>query len=392
MAVNLTNAESVLKQVYLDVISEQLNTGINPLFAKIKQTTNDVYGKDVRKVVTFGLNGGIGSGEEDGALPKSGGNNYKQMVATLKNLYGTIEISDKALRATENNSASFVNLLNAEMEGLIKASNFNLGRMLFGDGTGVLCKVVASETEYIEVDSVDNLVEGMMIDVRYDDGAAAAYCNGRRILSIDKDSKRVVLNDMSTTLGVVVKDMVFTTQNGFGNEITGIKAIFNDDIPTLYGLGKAENSWLRPYVKRDAGEITELALQTALDTIEEKSGSGVNFIVCSWGVRRALQALFASNRTNVDVVNLEGGFKTISYNGIPVYADRFCPKNTMYLLNTDDFAIHQLCDWQWLEGNDGSILKQVPGKPVYTATLVKYAELLCSRPCGQGMITGITEI
>ena len=29
------------------------------------------------------------------------------------------------------------------------------------------------------------------------------------------------------------------------------------------------------------------------------------------------------------------------------------------------------------------------GKPVYTATLVKYAELICEKPCGQGVLTGI---
>ena len=78
-------------------------------------------------------------------------------------------------------------------------------------------------------------------------------------------------------------------------------------------------------------------------------------------------------------------------NGIPIVADRYCPTGTLYLLNTNDFNLHQLCDWQWLSDDDGRVLKQIPGKPVYTATLVKYAELLCSRPCGQGMIKGIVE-
>ena len=63
----------------------------------------------------------------------------------------------------------------------------------------------------------------------------------------------------------------------------------------------------------------------------------------------------------------------------------------MYVLNTDEFALHQLCDWRWLEGDDGKVLKQTAGKPVYTATLVKYADLLCEKPIGQGVITGITE-
>ena len=156
-------------------------------------------------------------------------------------------------------------------------------------------------------------------------------------------------------------------------------------------MDKAQNSWLTPYVQKSVGEISELTIQTALDTIEERSGKGVNFIVCSWGVRRALQQLFSANRRSIDTMELSGGFKAMNYNGIPIVADRFCPEGTMYLLNTDDFTFHQLCDWQWLSDDDGRVLKQVAGKPVYTATLVKYADLICARPNGQGMLTGITE-
>ena len=128
-----------------------------------------------------------------------------------------------------------------------------------------------------------------------------------------------------------------------------------------------------------------------MDTIEEISGEKVDFIVCSWGVRRALCEYYKQNQVSLPTMDIEGGVKAISFNGIPVVADRFCPKGTMYLLNTNHFKVHQLCDWQWLEGEDGKILKQVPGKPVYTATLVKYAELMCENPSAQGMLSDITE-
>ena len=90
-------------------------------------------------------------------------------------------------------------------------------------------------------------------------------------------------------------------------------------------------------------------------------------------------------------MEIPGGYTAINFNGVPIVTDRFCPKGVMYLLHTDSFKLHQLCDWQWLEGEDGKILKQVPGKPVYTATLVKYAELMCDNPAAQAAITGITE-
>ena len=123
--VTLSSAEEALKTVYLGVVSNMLNVKANPLLTKISQTTSDVWGNEIRKVAPFGINGGVGAGTEDGALPLAAGNNYVKFVSELKNLYGTINISDKAIRASEHNAGAFVNLLNAEMEGLIKASSFN---------------------------------------------------------------------------------------------------------------------------------------------------------------------------------------------------------------------------------------------------------------------------
>ncbi len=174
------------------------------------------------------------------------------------------------------------------------------------------------------------------------------------------------------------------------NEITGLGAIFGKD-GYLYGLRKAHYKWMTPYIKENAGEIDDLVIQAAIDKLEEEAGSTVDFIVCSSGVKRAYQSYLTSFKHNIDVLNLEGGYKAISYNGIPVVSDRFVEEGTMYLLNTKDFTLHQLCDWSWLEGDDGKVIRQVPGKPVFTATLVKYCDLICDRPFGQAKITGITE-
>ena len=120
--VTITNAEKALKDFYLDVIAHQINTQSNPLYAMIKRNESCVYGKEVRKAAIYGVNGGVSAGTEAGNLPGATGNRYAQFVSTLKNLYGTVEISDKAIRAGENASGAFVNLLNEEMDGLLPAS------------------------------------------------------------------------------------------------------------------------------------------------------------------------------------------------------------------------------------------------------------------------------
>lgn len=77
-------ADSVLKSYYLGVVSDQLDKTVNPLLAEIKKTASDVWGRDVRKAVRFGVSGGVGAGTEDGDLPKALSSGYAQFVAPLK--------------------------------------------------------------------------------------------------------------------------------------------------------------------------------------------------------------------------------------------------------------------------------------------------------------------
>lgn len=384
--VTLTSAQDALKTVYLGVVSDQLNISANPLLSKINQTTRDVWGKEVRKLAPYGINGGIGAGTEEGSLPNPASNNYVQFVTTLKNLYGTIEISDKAIRASQHNAGAFVNLLNDEMEGLIKASSFNLGRMLYGDGSGKLATVAQASTQdtLAEVDSVRNLIEGMVVDF-YNDQAVIEGLKGVRIVAIDRQNSQIKLNTTVT----IPQGAVMYVQGSKDQEITGLGAIFKTS-GTLYGVDKSQYTWMNPYVKAETS-IGDETLQVAVDTLEETTGSMVDFIVCSSKVKRLYQKYLQSYRRNIDIMELNGGFRAISFNGIPLISDRFVEDDTMYLLNTKEFNLHQLCDWKWLEGEDGKIIKQNAGFPTYSATLVKYADLVCNKPNGQAKISGITS-
>ena len=388
--ITLSTADKALKTVYLGVVGNQLNYGANPLLAKIKQTTNNVYGNEIVKGTSYGMSGGVSAGTEDGALPKAHGKLYSKFRVTLKNLYGTLEITDKAIRCSQNNAGAFVNLLNEEMESLIKSSTFNLGRMLYGDGSGILGTISADneegDTEYT-MDSIKNFAVNQSCRLLNTAGTAynSTYKDEIRIVSIDRANKKI---DTDYSALVSLNNLKLAT-NGFNNEITGLGAIFGNST-TLYGLKRSENTWLKPYTKTSVGSISESVMQTAIDEIAENSGADIDFIACSSAVRRFYQDCMNTYKRNIDVMDLQGGFKALSYNGIPVVNDRFVPDDTMYMLSTKDFELCQLGDWEWIEGNDGRIIKQKEGYPIYTATLVKYAELLCNRPNSQAKLSGIT--
>ena len=385
--VTISNADKALKTFYLGVLADQLNVGVNPLLAKIEQTTADVWGKEVKKLAPYGINGGIGSGEENDNLPASGGNNYAQFTLTLKNLFGKIELSDKAIRASQNNAGAFVNLLNAEMDGLLKASKFNFGRMLYGDGSGVIATTVANvgaSNNQLTVDSIKALMEGMTVDVYTSAGVKDTALSGARIVAIDRVNKVVTLSmTAGSKYGAGYKLYV---QGSKDNEITGLEAIFGGS-DSIYGLERKNYSFLTPYTQEIDGTVTVSAIQDAIDAVEETSGGAIDFIVASYNVRKQYVDHLMGTRTNVDYLTLDGGYKALSYSGVPFVADRFVADGDMYLLNSGDFKLHQLCDWRWLEGESGSVLHQVPGKACYSATLVKYADLLCERPMGQAKLT-----
>lgn len=382
--VTITNAENALKTIYLGAVTELLNTKANPLLSKIEQTSVDVWGKDVRTAARVGINGGIGAGDESGNLPGAYGSNYIQFVSTLKNLYGQIEISDKAIRASADGKGAFTDLLNSELESLLSASKFNLGRMLYGDGSGKLCSVSAmiSGGAY-PVSSTRNLIEGMVVDV-YTAGGSLVV-SGLRIAYVNRDANTVTF---AGTVSATINDgNVMYIQGSKDKEITGLGAIF-DKNKTLYGLDRNAYPFLAPYEKAVNADIDEITIQKAIDRLEYNANSTVDFIAVSADVKYAYQEYMKQFKRNVDVMELSGGYKTLSYNGIPFVYDRFIEDGTMYLLDTSAFKLHQLCDWRYLENENGKILRQTQGKPTYTATLVKYCDLICSRPNGQAKLTG----
>lgn len=382
--ISLTTAESALKDAYLNAVCNQLNTNANPLLAKIKQSNADVYGKNIIKMAPIGLNGGVGAGDEVGALPTAKGNRYAQFKTTLKNLYGQISISDKAIRASSSSAGAFVDLLNAEMEGLLTASKFNLGRMLYGDGSGLLATVSSASANTITLSSVKNIAEGMCIDIYNDDEVVVA---GLRVTGVNRKTKVVTLD--STPSSTISSGFGVYVQGSKDYEITGLGAIFGST-ESLYGLNRVQNAWLTPYTSTTQTEISDNLLQTAVDYLSENSGSEIDIITCGAGVRRAYMDYLSYYRRNVDVMNLEGGYKAISFNGIPVVADRFVEDSELYMLDTSKFTLHQLCDWEWIEGENGNILHQMAGYPAYTATLVKYADLICDQPNGQAKFSNIS--
>lgn len=282
----LLQIENALKEVYLGIVANELNTHTSSILSLIENTSNDVYGKDV--FVYTNING-------KDYLFKS----------ELKTFYEKIEISDKAIRCSS--SYNIVNLLNYEIENMLKKTKNHI------------------------------------LNSFYNEDKKPNYFNENEPYNVLK--------------------------------LSGIKYLFDENEKYLYGVERASNKDILPIVKK----VKNFNWNEILQIIDENNDE-INFMICSPAIKRAYMNYQTEMRQNINVQE-NGYFKNILFqNLIPIETNINISDNEIYLINTNDFKFHQLCDWQWLENENNRILKQRTNKPVYDATLIKYGDYICHYP------------
>lgn len=380
----MAKAQEALKQFYLPSLQYQLNTA-NPILSMIERDKTSVVGAEVRMALRFGRNGGVGNRADDGFLPTPNQRKTKQARWDTKNIFARIAITDKTMKASRSKQGAFLSLLEADLEDAQADAKDNMARQVFGDGSGVLTnfKVNAANTT-LNVDNVAYLAEGQWVDVV--DAGGNVTVTKREVIAVDDITNQVTLS--GAAIATAVTDRLVINGN-YGMELTGFKAVFTPN-NTLYGIDRVTNKWFNPTIKTTTGTISEVKIQQQIDDTERRAGGKTNFLLSSYGVRRAYQELMLANKRITDVMKLEGGYEAISYNGIPFTVDKYADAGSLYGLDLTTWKLFHIEDWSWLE-DDGAVLSRVANQPIWEASLVRYCDIGCSKPKGNFQMQGITE-
>jgi hypothetical protein len=143
-------------------------------------------------------------------------------------------------------------------------------------------------------------------------------------------------------------------------------------------------------VKAVDGEISEVKIQEGIDDAEDECGNTIDFLIAEKGVRRAYVNLLSAMKQIVNSIELKGGFRGISFNGIPLTADKFCTNGELLALSLANWKMYEMADWGFMD-EDGNVLFRNTNTPVYSATMRKYADLGCDLPKGMIRYTGIVR-
>lgn len=381
---NISAVQEALKSHYLPVLRYQLNDKASAFLAQLEKDTESVQGKEIVMAMRYGRQGGIGNRADDGALPTPNSRKTKQAKWETKNTFARFQISDKTIKASRNSVGAFANLLELEIKDAETDAKNDLSRQALGDGTGVLATISNVSGTTLTVDNIIFFAEGMLVDI-YNSAGGTQRVSAVEVTAVNDSLSQITV---SLATGVVNTDQIYVSGNK-GLELTGLRAVFEAGI--LYGIDRSSaNQWLKPTRINVNGEIAEVTIQSALDQAELKAGSNINFLMTSYGVRRAYQNLLTAQKQLVNTIELRGGWKSLSYNGTPLVADKYVLAGRLYGLDLADWKLYQMEDFNWLDA-DGAMLHRMTDKACWEATLVRYSDLGCAKPRGAVELYGITE-
>lgn len=385
---NLSTFEKALKENYLPAWRNQLGIEPSALLGKIKKKT--LTSNKIVASAPVGLSGGFGYGAEGAETPAAGGVRVERFETTAKDMYVNIVISEKAVKLT-GTSGAMANALDTEVKGAYATAKWNVGRSLFGNGTGILTTMSAlsSSGNKISVADTTYLKEGLIIDI-YPTGGSTPQAGGkgRRLISVDRANKTITIGGDAATF----TEGFITVQNSYNREITGLGAIFDDSVASLYGVSKAENPFLKPVVITAGGDIDDGLITKALREAKDDKNSEIDMLLCGNDAFDHYVSYLRTNNIRVEEMSrtIQGGFKAIKFvfgnKEVDIVNEGFVPSKEMWGVETGALELHSL-DWSFAELQNGGIFNLMEGQSCYRALLANYGDLICTNPGGCVRIT-----
>ena len=379
----LLTFEKALKDNYLPAWNNMLSTEPSPLLGKVKKIP--LKSDKIVASAPIGLSGGFGYGAEGAATPASGAVRMERFETRSKDMYVNICISQKAVELGTD-SGAMANALKTEIDGAYETAKWNVGRSLYGNGTGVLTETTAAnpKADTLELVDLKNVKAGLIVDV-YEGNALKDTV---RIIDIDRAAKTAHVKSIKKTGAFTSAAAGFiTVQNSYNREITGLGAIFDEKVTSIYGVEKASNPFIVPIVESAGNDINDSVITRVLRLAKNEKNSNVDMLLAGDAAYDAYTTYLRENNIRVESMThtITGGFNAIKFafgnKEIDIVNESFIPDGDMWGVETGKLEFHQK-DWKYAQLQGGGIFNLMENQSVYRALLTNYGELICTNPGG----------
>lgn len=146
--------------------------------------------------------------------------------------------------------------------------------------------------------------------------------------------------------GVIDGNGIFTPGAGLFQQQSGANDYLTTSVATAGfqgNLATAVNPWNRAVVLDNGGSgaraLSEALLQQSFSDAEEINNANIMLLLSAYGTYNSYVKLLTPDKRYNDTLELKGGHKMLSFNGVPWYKDRYCYGGRVYGLNLDAFTV-----------------------------------------------------
>ena len=401
----LTTMNAALKKLYLPRLQSTVNTS-TVLLSRLERVLKEKSVSGQSAIVPINLRpseaiASLGDGEE---LPTPQNQTLVESSIGYNYLYGTIRITHPTIAASRNEAGAWTKVISAEMEGLERDLRNDVNRQLFGWGNGVLGTTNGTGGSVnLVVDTGHSIKVNMVLDSHTETSGGSTGITAQTVSAVSGNAITLAGSESWTDGEYVYR------KGSRGNEMMGLMGIIDDAtatsgigtfVTTLQGIARGTYpEWNANVFENSTANtgrnITDTLLDDSILEIEESGEGNLTCGVTSRTQFRKIAQLMTPDRRYSDAMELNGGFKSISWGGIPIFWDANSPvdvngNDMLFWLDENELAIYQLADWNW-DDEDGNVLHRNEGYATYDGTLYYYANMGTTAPDNMGVIRDLSK-
>ena len=421
MGETLSNLDGILKDVYQNVITEQIAM-FSPIAEKFEEVTEFEFdGRLAREAAIMSLNEGVGAVGEAGTLPTAGNFDPQQFTIGMKYVYGSFQMTKQMMESAMTSKGAFKNAMNYSMDSLIRNMKRERARMMWNNGSGIVALVngaLATSTTTLAVDGPGGVAgstggtrfirKGMTLaEINATDSTFAQAIGSVSTVSATGTSiTMAALSKATLDNNWVVKSAMAApttlADTSFNKEPMGLLGLIDNGTYnwTLSGLSRTTYPQLNSRVQASVGALSLDAIQANFDVADQLGDAEIDTLACHHSVRRAYLALLEADRryTAGDLSKPDGGTVAakkrssrsyVTFGDVPIVEDKYAPYGMLFGLDSRNFKKYVQIKGEWAN-ESGAILRQVTGQDTWTAFYRLWENYHCSRPNTCFRMDGIT--
>lgn len=415
---------ALLKIKYEGPIQDLLENN-TPFLNHIDRKTVETGGKHHYIPLRTGRTESIGARNDTSqtTLPTGGTPTYGSATFTVQSLYLTLRITGFSMRASRSNEFAFAEAKMRDIEDSVKDLYKDFSRQLFGSGNANLARVSTATTNTCTVTNVlyptnpckfISASGNLVADIR-------TFSNGRTVTSgVGISLTRIGTNTLSYTGGgftATTNTQEITRLNnntggasadGVPLEIYGLCGAIDERNPNKVWTSTADTAANYGNIDRDtaansnwqgqrlhnSGTNRSLSLnlwEYAIEVAELNAGANITLAITNYPIYRIYGVGLATTKNaSMTEMTLDGGYKTLNINGLPLWKDPECPDYHTFFIDESTWELAHTGPWAWLDEN-GNMLTRLAAADNYEAVMARDCQLICRDPKKNVKVTDIAH-